>query len=95
MTSWSCHFRVTGQHVHCRLLAGPSEHARASVGTLIMRREEFLSFATTPRVLDIIFPPDAGDAETLQMASELESLWQALDRAKSAPAAFRNDSEPS
>lgn len=55
MTLFRLYYVKHGQHVHCRLFAGPQKGALGKCGDLCFRHEEFADFTKIHRVLGIEF----------------------------------------
>ena len=52
---WRCYYVKRGNHVHCRLFAGPAEGALGLIGNLTFRHAEFTQFTAIRRSLPIDF----------------------------------------
>ncbi len=55
MTIWKCYYERRGDHVHCRLFAGPSRGALGLCGNITFRLEEFTEWTRIRKVIGMQF----------------------------------------
>jgi len=64
---WRLYYKKLGDHVHCRLFAGPAEGALGLIGTLTFKHAEFTEFTAIRRSLPIDFRTEGGPAGDLDV----------------------------